>query len=191
MIEDSHLPFFINEDLYILKEEKNPAEKISKDASGEVPTRSVKPSIPSPAVDKNVVNEPTPSIPKIKEETKTPVIPEKSVEVEKAALAIWAPPLMKEDEVLLHNILKAIDQDFSKAKLMSGIAAYEEHYEKLLCFGYQKELELKIGKAIPLYQVTSHESQTILVSAAPEGLHSDKNEKMKLWGALQKMFPKG
>ncbi len=194
MIEDSHLPFFITEELYVLDDQTSVYEKAKEEAAPELVEK--KEETPSPiktdqvakAEEVSQVNEPTAAI--AKKVQGIPTLPEPTPIVDNVPLAIWTPPLMKEDELLLQNILKAINQDFSKAKLMSGISAYAPNYEKLICFGYQKELELKIGKPIPLYVGTKVGDQVILVSSAPETLHSDKSQKMQLWEALQKMFPK-
>ncbi len=101
-----------------------------------------------------------------------------------------SPPLTARDKELLVKILAAINEDFEKANLMEGINAYEPHYHKLLCFGYQKELELKLENAVASYQPTKVSDRQILVSAAPADLHADKNEKGRLWTALQEMLLK-
>lgn len=162
MIEDHYLPFFITEQVYLLKEPV-PLES--------VPKESVIENVEKPT---EIVQEPIPTIP-------TPKIYD---------LAIWTPPLTKADRELLTKILKAIKKDFNLAFLMEGINSYQPHYRELLCFGYQKELELKLGSLAELYQPTNISDKKVLVSMAPADLQSDKNEKALLWEALQKMFLK-
>lgn len=104
------------------------------------------------------------------------------------SLAIWTPPLTLKDRELISNILKAVKEDITKAHIMEGIATYHPHYDKMVCFGYQKELELKLGCEIELYKPSVVTNKKILISAAPVDLHDSKNEKGRLWKALQEMF---
>ncbi|WP_421889531.1 hypothetical protein [Marinoscillum sp.] len=165
-MEDQYLPFFITEDLYLLDE-------IIPESVKETPTAPVVEEEVE-THEESVVEEPPATI-------APPIVHE---------LAIWSPPLTAQDKELLVKILAAINEDFKKAKLMEGINAYEPHYQKLLCFGYQKELELKLGTTVEFYQPTKVADRQILVSAAPADLHTDKNEKGRLWTALQEMFLK-
>ena len=166
-MEDQYLPFFITEDLYLLDE-------IIPEAVKETPPAPVVEEKAEKKQETSVVEEPPAAI-------APPTVHE---------LAIWSPPLTAEDKELLVKILAAIKEDFKKAKLMEGINAYEPHYHKLLCFGYQKELELKLGASVPFYEPTKVSDRQILVSVAPAELHTDKNEKGRLWTALQEMFLK-
>ena len=131
----------------------------------------------------NIVEEPT-----AKEEMVSR--PETSEPTEKVIheLAIWSPLLTQEDRQLLVNILKAIGKGLDSVHLMEGVNQYQPNFKTLLCFGYQKELELKIGQATELYQPTQQGQQLFLVAAAPESMHANKEEKGRLWSALQAMF---
>jgi|GEM_PF-1827603 len=175
-MEDEYLPFFITEDLYLLDE---------------IIPESVKETPPAPVVEEKVetpaavVEEKVETPATVVEEPPTAIVPPTVHD-----LAIWSPPLTAQDKELLVKILAAINEDFEMANLMEGINAYEPHYHKLLCFGYQKELELKLGTAVASYQPTKVSDRQILVSAAPADLHADKNEKGRLWTALQEMFLK-
>jgi len=166
MIEDEYLPYFITEDIYLV--------------AGDHPQPTANPeeaTVTEPKVAAEVKPEPVaPEIPKV-----APKIHE---------LAIWTPPLTAPDKELLVKILAAIKEDFSKAHLMQGINAYEPHYKKLLCFGYQKELELKLGSSASLYQPTEIYGRKVLVSVAPADLQINQKQKALLWEALQKMFLK-
>lgn len=162
MIEDQFLQHFITEDIFIVEEQNYSNRK----------------EISSPTQ----ANEPDPE-PISKPDSKEPNPVNKIYD-----LAIWTPPLTTKDRELLINILKAIKKDFSEALLMEGIVSYQPHFKTLLCFGYQKELELKTGKQMPIYQPVELENRVFLVSALPADLHVSKNEKSRLWTALQTIF---
>lgn len=167
MIDEDHLPYFITEDIYLVKETSNePAEKPSNStANPSVVNEPVEPVVAAPT---------------------SPPAPEPAIH----ELAIWSPPLTAADKELLVKILAAIKKDFHQAYLMQGINAYEPHYKKLLCFGYQKELYLKLSKSVSFYEPTEISGREILVSVSPAELHSDPAQKKRLWEALQQMFLK-
>jgi hypothetical protein len=167
MIDEDHLPFFITEDIYIVAEDEVATDAGTTEAIQEQP----KSTAPEPQPKQQP---PVPEIPKV-----TPKIHE---------LAIWSPPLTAQDKDLLVKILAAIKKDFNAAHLMQGINAYEPHFKTLLCFGYQKELEMKTGKSVLMYDPTTISEKQILVSVAPADLHNDPAQKKRLWEALQKMF---
>jgi len=169
MIDEDHLPFFITEDIYIVAGDEL-AESPKEEAAAPKP-EPAKPLVNEPP---KVYNPPVAETPKV-----TPKIHE---------LAIWTPPLTAADKELLVKILAAIKKDFNAAHLMQGINTYEPHYKTLLCFGYQKELELKIGKSVLFYDPTVVGEKKILISVAPADLHADASQKKRLWEALQKMF---
>ncbi|MEQ8470803.1 MAG: hypothetical protein RIC35_06435 [Marinoscillum sp.] len=173
MIEDSYLPFFITEELYIVEQ-------------GD----SVQTTQPASIQSTSIAEDPVPQKAEEPKETlSTPSIPiSKPTPPKVHELAIWTPPLTSNDRELLVKILGAIKKDFNQAHLMEGINNYSPHYKKLLCFGYNKELELKLGNEMTLYIPTDHASQQILCSVAPAELHSDASQKKRLWEALQKMF---
>lgn len=167
MTEDQHLPLFITEPIYLVDEGESEAQPAKDVAAPEVPKANEEPS------EKKTVT-PTPTIPKI-----TPKTHE---------LAIWTPPLTSADKELLVKILLAIKKDFNAAHLMEGINSYDPHYKDLLCFGYHKELELKIGSSIAPFEPVTLKSQRVLVSVSPADLATDPAQKKRLWEALQKMF---
>ncbi|MEQ9307023.1 MAG: hypothetical protein RJQ14_24125 [Marinoscillum sp.] len=174
MIEDDFLPFFINEDIFIVDDGTS---TISLEKPKNETTQP-----PTPIKETSQVKEPdeaivTPTIPK---PTPSPATTHE--------LAIWTPPLTSDDRDLLVKILAAIKKDFAKAHLMEGINSYSVHYKKLLCFGYDKELELKLGQSLERYAPTLHASQQVLCSVSPAELHADPSQKKRLWEALQKMF---
>lgn len=113
--------------------------------------------------------------------------PEK-ITPEVAELAVWTSQLTSSDKGLLANILKAMDRDPGSINIMEGINAYTPHYKSLLCFGYQKELELKTGQPGLLYEPYLASGKTHLISATLAELESDKAQKMLLWNALKKML---
>lgn len=166
MIDDHYLPYFITEEVYLVSEKSTSAATQSTAEQPETTTATTN-EPPAPTVE-----EPTPV-------TQEPEI---------AKLAIWAPPFTTADRDMFTKMLTAINEDFNKAKLMEGINAYDPHYEKLLCFGFQKELELKIGESIPLYSEKPLAGKRILVAVSPAELHADKKQKTLLWEALKKMF---
>lgn len=179
MIEDQFLPYFINEPIYLIGEQEAAEPEVTAQAPEEKAQEA------APVVPEAQAIAPSPKIPTATPDVTTPAPSAPEVH----ELAIWAPPLTTEDRELLVKILAAIKQDFSKAKLMEGIAAYEPHYKRLLCFGYLKELELKLGEPVAMYEPGKIAAREVLVSVAPEALHSDRNAKGRLWTALQKMFP--
>ncbi|MFT4833795.1 MAG: hypothetical protein ACI83W_002693 [Marinoscillum sp.] len=165
MIPDEHLSLFFTEDLYVLNEELSTTK----------PVEQVEATVEEPKEELVKKVEPTPEIPEVK--------------ITVAELAIWTPPLTEEDRVLLTKILKAIKQEMSDALVMQGINSYSPHYKKIICFGYQKELELKTGKNTLLYSLDQRGEQTILISDEPAALHQDVSKKTQLWNALKLMFP--
>ena len=167
-MDNDYLPLFITEDVFIVKETQQ---------SGNAPAKDVQTPASTDSKAEEPIVKPIPPAPKPKQE-----------EQKIHELAIWTPPLTNEDKTLLTKILQAIKEDFHSAHVMEGISSYSPHYQKLLCFGYQKELELKIGQSLSLYQPSDHASQQILVSVAPSELHGDATQKKRLWEALQKMF---
>ncbi len=169
MIPDEHLSLFFTEDLYVLNEELSSVQAVE----------------PKEAI----VEEPKEELVKKAEPTPTPILEIPEVKITIAELAIWTPPLTEEDRVLLTKILKAINQEMSQALVMQGINSYSPHYKKLICFGYQKELELKTGKSTPMYTIDIRGEQTILISDEPASLHQDVSKKTQLWNALKVMFP--
>ena len=167
-MDDNYLPLFITEPIYLVDEPNSSAPEVQSSVeTKDNPASKVEEPAPQPIV----------SIPKPKpEEPKT------------HELAIWTPPLTSQDKELLIKILQAIKKDFHTAHVMEGIASYSPHYKNLLCFGYGKELELKVGEQISLYEPTNHASQQILTSVSPADLQGDPTQKKRLWEALQKMF---
>ncbi len=167
-MDDNYLPLFITEPIYIVDEPTVSAtdEKTALESEDHSVSKVEEPA-PQPMV----------SVPEPKQE-----------EPKTHELAIWTPPLTSQDKELLIKILQAIKKDFHTAHIMEEIASYSPHYKNLLCFGYGKELELKVGQQIPLFEPTHHASQHILTSVAPADLHGDPAQKKRLWEALQKMF---
>ncbi len=166
-IDEDHLPFFITEEIYLVNETETLEE--DKQEQNEPEAEAAVAKEPEPTYASPVTEQPT-EIPKTHE------------------LAIWSPPLTAQDKELLVKILAAIKKDFNAAHLMQGINGYEPHFKTLLCFGYQKELEMKIGKSVLMYDPTEIADKDILVSVAPADLHGDPAQKKRLWEALQKMF---
>lgn len=163
MIDDQFLPYFITEEIYSVKESPTPT-KTPETAPSEPTAEAVIPL----------------------QTTEIAPPPEEKVH----ELAIWTPPLTAADKVLVSNILKAIDKDLPSAYLMEGINSYKPQFKTLLCFGYQKELELKSGKSVPLYTPVTIDQRTFLTAASPADLQEDKKQKALLWEALQKLFLK-
>lgn len=171
-MEHNYLPLFITEEIYLIKGDEVTTSQATSAYTANTPNQE-----PAQVVSKVEEPAPTPKLP----------TPEKEPEVIHE-LAIWCPPLTKEDRELLSKILMAIKKDLNKAHLMEGIGSYAPHYKTLLCFGYQKELELKIGESVAPYSPTEKSGNKILVSASPSDLHGDPAQKKRLWEALQKMF---
>lgn len=134
------------------------------------PARETQPEPP-------ILKEPAPPAPPVATKTKI------------HSLAIWTPPLTTQDRELLTKIMKAVHENLEECYLMEGISAYEPNYQKLICFGYQQELELKTAEKFELYKPSLAADKQILVSVAPAELHESKSEKASLWKALQEMFP--
>lgn len=175
MTEDNYLRYFITEDIFIVKNDNNEPEV--QDPADEKPSA---PAQEAPVLQQKV-EEPAPPV-------VTPTTPKPEAPASIHELAIWTPPLTSTDRELLVKILGAIKKDFNKAHLMEGINSYSPHYKTLLCFGYDKELELKLGTNLALYVPTDHASQQILCSVSPADLQADATQKKHLWEALQKMF---
>ncbi|RED95612.1 hypothetical protein [Marinoscillum furvescens] len=172
MTEDQHLPLFITEPIYLVDEGAHTEEQ---SPAATPPSKNEEPAkAPVPATPKEDKATPTPTIPKIAPKTHE--------------LAIWTPPLTSTDKELLVKILLAIKKDFNAAHLMEGINSYDPHYKQLLCFGYHKELELKLGESIATYTPVETKGHRILVSVSPADLAADPAQKKRLWEALQKMF---
>lgn len=176
MIEEDYLPFFIKEDIFIMNE----AGLVTETPPAAKPVSSPESMVKEPAVEKSTPPVTTPKI-NVPAPTAQPL----------HQLAIWTPPLMKPDRELLVKILAAVKEDFNSAFVMEGIGSYSGNYKRLLCFGYQKELELKIGKKAELYAPVRIDNKEILVSAAPTDLHTDAAQKKRLWEALKVMYQIG
>lgn len=141
--------------------------------------------LPEETLSPPVQKEPEPVTPKL-EEPPQPAIEKPVIH----RLAIWTPPLTTKDRELLSKILQAVNEDINKCHLMEGLAAYQPNFEKLLCFGYQKELELRAKRNFERYKPTTASGKQVLISVAPAELHDSKSEKANLWLALQEMFLK-
>lgn len=169
MIEEAYLPYFITEKLYIIKEDvqklKSEHVPVSKNESAPVMKAPTKAEPAAPAIPK--VTKPTPKI---------------------HELAVWTPPLTVADRELVGKILTAIGKDIQSAHLMEGIMSFDTHFKDLICFGYDKELEVKLKQPIKLHEPLKVGEQRIIVTLTPETLHSDPASKKALWGALQKTY---
>lgn len=172
MIDPEYLPFFIKEDLYILNED------IAPQAVAEPTPIAIKPNYPSDKVENKEIEVKKSDSPTLKKTITH-------------SLAIWTPPLHKEDKELLVKILAAVGEDFNKVFIMEGIASYSPNYQKLICFGYQKEMELKTKVTMELYIPQKMAEKDILISASPADLHSDTAQKKRLWEALKVMYKIG
>lgn len=172
-MENNYLPLFITEELYLVKGDEltmKAQETPSESTPVQEPTAQTQPKDDKPAIA-------TPKITTPKKEEPAP-----------HELAIWCPPLTKEDRELLSKILLAIKKDFNKAFLMEGIASYQSNYQTLICFGYHQELEFKTGQTLSPYTPLELSGQRMLASASPSDLHGDPAQKKRLWEALQAMF---
>lgn len=167
MIEDQFLNLFITEEIFQLPEQEQEQKTIS--------------AAPAPATHNSAP---------ATEAAKPPTVPQPEPTPPTHALAIWTPPLTTKDRELITKILLAVNEDIRKAFLMEGIGAYQPHFEKLICFGYKKELELKLSASLDLYKPSDLAGKKVLISAEPDTLHSSREDKAKLWSALQEMFLK-
>jgi hypothetical protein len=162
MIEDQFLPYFITEEIYMVSERIQQDKQVSDENSA--------------------VNEPDPQIQKDAKDSIE--LPEERVH----ELAIWTPPLTTQDKAFIGKILNAIHKNMESAFVMEGVDSYKPQFKTLLCFGYQKELELKAGKSVSLYNPVTIDHRTFLTAVSPAELAADTKQKALLWEALQKVF---
>ncbi len=83
-------------------------------------------------------------------------------------------------DIALINVLK--NNKFIYSDLTEQLKA-----EKVFLFGLQNEL-LELPLAFPQYQIQKYGSQVYLSAASLADLQKEKDEKMKLWNCLKKVF---
>lgn len=209
----SFLPFFLNEELYILPEDRPvnvPKQAISTGAAGAQATSTAN------ATGKTTAPKSVPAIPDVKvpAEVKTTKPADSPKKEEKPAanphlifgknlkkLLILVedhtnPVMERADGLLLKDILKAVDYSFDDVAIVNIAHCREEAdwqaineipYQRLFSFGI-KHPKVPATIALAPYELESSGDRKFLLTDKLSTLRSDRSRKIALWNLLKQVF---
>lgn len=209
----SFLPFFLNEELYILPEDRPvnvPKQAISTGAAGAKATSTAN------ATGKTTAPKSVPAIPDVKvpaevKTTKPADSPEKEEKPAANPHLIFGknlkkllilvedhtnPVMERADGLLLKDILKAVDYSFDDVAIVNIAHCREEAdwqaineipYQRLFSFGI-KHPKVPATIALAPYELESSGDRKFLLTDKLSTLRSDRSRKIALWNLLKQVF---
>ncbi len=160
MIESENLKYFINEEIFLVKERQLPEKPENKNSDTET-------KAPEPVV-------------AAEQEAK--------YDQEFHDVIVWTGTLTTEDQELLTKMLGAINLDPTNIHHIKEDNHFTDQFNSLLYFGNVTQLIKTLKKEIPFNKIVSIGDKKILASYALNELHGDNQKKMVLWNNLKALF---
>ncbi|MFT4737599.1 MAG: DNA polymerase III psi subunit [Cyclobacteriaceae bacterium] len=160
MSDDSFLPYFINETLYVLKD-----EKISSIDSTHSEDSDVQEYM---ALKKTTDTAPTQEVPKKEEALPTHY-----------GFIVVSEEFSDQSLQLLEKVLSALKITLDQIQQMNTSPQKDVSFDRMLVFG---------DSTVSKYEVLKNEAGAVMYCASLQVLATDRDEKLLLWNALKSWF---